>query len=175
MFRYYAKAEAGVAYNIVHHVDGSSGYTVANLITNNRFNGLQLNFIYQILAPLSNPIPANHFEDIQDAILNSSLTEVESAPLLVGLAIALSSQTYWEAAEANVENPWHGYMGIMNVNQAVSLDMEAFYDVLFDGVVEFASDELRGHHVTARERNDLFGRASLTSAAASAIGFWFPV
>lgn len=132
-----------------------------------------MNFLNQLLEDTSDPIPTNHYEDIQEAIIESSLDPIEAAPLLIGVAVAINSQSYWTDAKNVVLNPWYiEYGSGLNIKTAVQTDLLAtVYAAIILTVFSFVEN---GVSETLNNRTNWIGTsAAIHGAAASAANVVF--
>lgn len=112
IFKREMKILAGQAINYAQFSSTNTGYTIDQLILNNStLNGQQLNFQIKILEPSTNPPTTTFWEDLETEILESSLTEIEMAPLLCAVSVAKHSLDYWTNATTDPLNPWYSPYG----------------------------------------------------------------
>jgi hypothetical protein len=169
VFRRYTKILAAQALNVNAFNESGVGYSIKDsILSQNKFNGLQLNFINQLIEPPADPIPVNHYEDIRDAILNSPLKPSEAALPLAMVGIAINSQAYWEDAKTNSSNPWYNdYAGIINVKDVLQRDMLAFVYAAIEYFVFSLVENGIQETLSEQGMNKVGTRAAYQSAMAS--------
>lgn len=175
------KTYAAQAYNQVFFSEADSGYTFEQLITNNlNLTGTELRYLHELLEPLPDPLPTNYFEDIQSAVLGSSMKDKEKDILLAAVSVAIASRSYWEDASTNPLNPWYSDWGptiqnkLNNTNRADYSVLLLFATpvALFTAIVYM--QEGMSHELSLAARLGLLF-AGIAAAAASAIHvFWGP-
>ncbi len=128
IFKREIKMMVGTAYNYSQFDATPVGYNLNDLMLNNSYyNGNQLRYLMKILQPTTNPPTVAYWQTIESDVLGSSLTEIEKAPILATLSVAIHSLEYWTAANTDPMNPWYpSHGGSIQVQDTSKADYTVF-------------------------------------------------